>query len=104
VAKHTTNFVLSFTGLIDLSAVYWILDEARSSIGIRSKSMWGLATVDGTFTKVGGEGEIALDGTAHGTLTIDAASIKTKSDRQMIVSAVCGWLAWLAIGRGCELG
>jgi polyisoprenoid-binding protein YceI len=74
VAKHTTNFVLSFTGLIDLSAVYWILDAARSSIGIRSKSMWGLATV-------GGEGEIALDGTAHGTLTIDAASIKTKKGK-----------------------
>jgi len=27
-----------------------------------------------------------------------------KSDRQLIVSGVVGWWAWLASGRGCEPG
>ncbi len=30
----------------------WTLDPARSAIGLRSKSMWGLAPVKGTFREV----------------------------------------------------
>lgn len=56
----------------------WTLDPAASSVNIQHKSMWGLATVKGTFTKLSGEGEVAPDGSAHGTLTIDATSISTK--------------------------
>ncbi|SEG77322.1 Polyisoprenoid-binding protein YceI [Actinacidiphila yanglinensis] len=55
----------------------WVLDPARSSVRFRSKTFWGLATVKGTFGTVSGEGEVASDGTARGTLTIEAASLDT---------------------------
>jgi polyisoprenoid-binding protein YceI len=69
-----------------LSAGHWALDAAASSVGIRNKSVWGLVTVKATFAKVGGEGEILADGTASGTLTIDAASVasgKSKLDTHL---------------------
>ena len=78
MASHTTNSTQSATRLADLSVGAWTLDAAQSSVGIRHKSMWGLATIKGSFTRVEGEGEILPDVSARGTLTIDAASISTK--------------------------
>jgi polyisoprenoid-binding protein YceI len=55
----------------------WVLDPARSTIGFRHKTMWGMATVKGTFATAEASGEVAPDGTVGGVLTIDAASLET---------------------------
>jgi polyisoprenoid-binding protein YceI len=78
MTSHITNPAQPSTGLSDLSAGPWVLDAAKSSVEIKHKSMWGLATIRAAFTKLSGEGEIGPDGSAHGTLTIEAASILSK--------------------------
>jgi polyisoprenoid-binding protein YceI len=55
----------------------WTLDAARSSVTLRHKTMWGLATVRGTFGDLAGQAEIGADGTARGQLEIGAASLDT---------------------------
>jgi polyisoprenoid-binding protein YceI len=65
----------------DLAIGHWTLDAPASTVSIRHKSMWGLATVTGSFTRVSAEGETAADGSAHGTLTVHAASIATGTAR-----------------------
>jgi polyisoprenoid-binding protein YceI len=60
----------------------WVLDPSHSSVRFRNKTMWGLVTVKGVFATVEGEGEVAADGTARGTLTIDAASVDTRNAKR----------------------
>ncbi|WP_369392497.1 YceI family protein [Streptomyces sp. CG1] len=60
----------------------WQLDPAASTVGLRHKTMWGLVTVKGTFTAVSGQGEVRPDGSAAGTVTLDAASLDTKSAKR----------------------
>ncbi|MFE5140128.1 YceI family protein [Streptomyces fagopyri] len=60
----------------------WQLDPARTSVVIRHKTMWGLVTVKGVFAAVAGEGEVRSDGTAHGTVTLDVASLDTKNGKR----------------------
>ncbi|MER7840712.1 YceI family protein [Streptomyces sp. NPDC096040] len=60
----------------------WQLDPTASTVAVRHKSVWGLLTVKGTFTGVTGRGEVAADGTATGTLAIDAASLDTKNKKR----------------------
>ena len=55
------------------------LDAAGSAVSISHKTMWGLATVRGSFTKLTGSAEILADGSARGRFEIDAASIDTKN-------------------------
>ncbi|MDX2648810.1 YceI family protein [Streptomyces sp. PA03-1a] len=55
----------------------WALDPAGSAVRLTHRTMWGMATVKGAFTEVGGEGELAADGTGQGTLTVGAASLDT---------------------------
>jgi polyisoprenoid-binding protein YceI len=57
----------------------WTLDPAASSVTFTVKSMWGLATVKGTFAVSSGEGTVADDGTATGTVVIDAGSVNTRN-------------------------
>ena len=57
----------------------WVLDPTASSVAFRHRTLWGLATVRGTFTGVAGEGESGADGSVRGTLTIDTASLHTKN-------------------------
>ncbi|MFE5484249.1 YceI family protein [Streptomyces sp. NPDC056527] len=78
MSNHTLDPAQPSTGLLDLSAGSWVLDSTRSSVEIKHKSMWGLATIKAAFTEFSGEGEIGPDGSAHGTLTIEAASILSK--------------------------
>jgi polyisoprenoid-binding protein YceI len=59
-------------------AGHWILDPARSSVALRSKSMWGLVPVKGTFSQVTGAAEITASGQASGSITVGAASVDTK--------------------------
>jgi polyisoprenoid-binding protein YceI len=60
----------------------WTLDSSRSAVGLRSKSMWGLAPVKGTFREVAGNGTVAPDGQVSGTVTVAAASIDTKISKR----------------------
>jgi polyisoprenoid-binding protein YceI len=60
----------------------WRLDPARSSAGLRSKSMWGLVTVKGVFTDVTGEGVLSDDGGISGHLTVASASLNTRNSKR----------------------
>ncbi|MDH6625700.1 polyisoprenoid-binding protein YceI [Streptomyces sp. LBL] len=60
----------------------WQLDRTASTVALRHKTMWGLVTVKGTFTGVTGQGEVRPDGSAVGTLTLDAASLDTKHTKR----------------------
>ena len=56
----------------------WVLDPARSTVALRSKSIWGIAPVKGTFTELTGEGTVSPTGEVTGTLRVAAAAIDTK--------------------------
>jgi polyisoprenoid-binding protein YceI len=60
----------------------WQLDAAASTVALRHKTIWGLVTVKGTFAAVGGQGEVQPDGSATGTLTLDAATLDTKNKKR----------------------
>ena len=60
----------------------WTLDASRSAIGLRSKSMWGLAPVKGTFREVAGSGTVTPDGQVSGTVTVTSASVDTKLSKR----------------------
>jgi polyisoprenoid-binding protein YceI len=55
----------------------WTLVPEQSTIVVKSKSFFGLATVKVPFTEFSGEGQIAVPQTVSGRLTIKAASIRT---------------------------
>jgi len=61
------------------SAASWKLDPSSSSVAIQHKTIWGLATVRGSFGQVSGSGEILPDGSGSGRLEIGAASLDTKN-------------------------
>jgi polyisoprenoid-binding protein YceI len=60
----------------------WTLDPSRSTIGLRSRSMWGLAPVKGVFRQVRGKGTVTASGEVSGTLAVGAASIDTKNSKR----------------------
>jgi polyisoprenoid-binding protein YceI len=60
----------------------WALDSRKSSIRLKTRSMWGLAPVKGVFREVSGNGTISSDGQVSGTVTVAAASIDTKNARR----------------------
>jgi polyisoprenoid-binding protein YceI len=60
----------------------WTLDAARSEIGLKSKSMWGLVPVKGVFREVTGSGTVSAAGDAAGTITVAAASVDTKNKKR----------------------
>ena len=55
----------------------WTLDGAKSTVGLRTKSVWGLVKVNGVFGQVSGAAVISAAGEATGTITVAAASIDT---------------------------
>src|SRR3984885_9400273 len=55
----------------------WTLDGAKSSVGLRTKSVWGLVKVKGVFGRVPGAAVISAAGEATGTITVAAASLDT---------------------------
>jgi polyisoprenoid-binding protein YceI len=60
----------------------WTLDPARSTVALKSKSIWGLVPVKGTFTKVEGAGTVSPTGDVVGQITVAAASVDTKNPRR----------------------
>lgn len=59
------------------SAGTWTLDPGRSTITVKTKSMWGLVPVKGRFTEFSGQGQLAAPQTASGHVEIKAASLRT---------------------------
>lgn len=55
----------------------WTLDPSRSTVGLRSKSMWGMAPVKGSFRQVSGRGTVSAAGEVSGRIEITAASVDT---------------------------
>ena len=60
----------------------FLLDSASSTVTLRHKTIWGLVTVKGAFTSITGKGEVHSDGTATGTISLDAASLDTKNAKR----------------------
>ena len=60
----------------------WALDGAKSTIGLRSRSIWGLVPVKGAFGQVTGHGTVSPTGEVSGTITVAAASIETKNAKR----------------------
>jgi len=60
----------------------WVLDPRKSSIRLKSKSMWGLVPVNGVFREVRGDGTVSQDGKVSGMVTVGAASIETKNAKR----------------------
>jgi polyisoprenoid-binding protein YceI len=65
------------TAPLNAAAGTWQLETASTIIELRTKAMWGLAKVNGSFTALQGSGAIGPDGAVSGTLVIDAASVNT---------------------------
>ncbi|KPI11289.1 YceI family protein [Actinobacteria bacterium OK074] len=55
----------------------WQLDATRSTVAFQARSVWGLVLVKGTFAGVAGGGEVGADGSANGSITLEAASLDT---------------------------
>ena len=60
----------------------WTLDASKSTVGLRSKSIWGLVPVKGVFRQVSGQGTVSPTGDVSGTVTVSAASIDTKNKKR----------------------
>jgi polyisoprenoid-binding protein YceI len=65
-------------------AGHWTLDANRSTATLRSKSMWGLAPVKGTFRKLEGTGTISPAGEATGSVALATDSLDTKMKKRDI--------------------
>jgi len=63
-------------------AGHWTIDAARSQVTLRSKSVWGLVPVKGTFGRIEGNGTISPAGEVTGSLVVDAESIDTKNKKR----------------------
>ncbi|MFI1359029.1 YceI family protein [Streptomyces sp. NPDC020898] len=60
----------------------WQLDRTATTVAVSHKTMWGMVTVKGAFAVVDGQGEVRPDGSATGTVTVDAASLDTKHPKR----------------------
>ena len=60
----------------------WALDPARSEVGLKTKSMWGMVPVKGVFREVTGNGTVSAAGDVAGTVTVAAGSIDTKMKKR----------------------
>ncbi|MDT9694638.1 YceI family protein [Streptomyces sp. P17] len=60
----------------------WQLDPAATTVALKHRTMWGLVTVKGAFSGVAGQGEVRPDGSAVGTVTLDASSLDTKNAKR----------------------
>ena len=56
----------------------WALDPARSTATLKSRSVWGLVPVKGTFGKIEGTGTVSSTGEVTGRIAVAADSLDTK--------------------------
>jgi polyisoprenoid-binding protein YceI len=55
----------------------WTVDPARSSVQLRTRTLWGLVKVKGRFSRVAGVAMVSAGGDIRGSLTVEARSIDT---------------------------
>jgi polyisoprenoid-binding protein YceI len=60
----------------------WTLDSDRSTVTLRSRSMWGLAPVKGVFHQVEGAATIGPAGEITGHIAVGADSIDTRNPKR----------------------
>ncbi|MGW2824360.1 YceI family protein [Streptomyces sp. NPDC001443] len=60
-----------------VSPGHFVLDPSGSTVTIHQRTMWGLVNVGGTFASVSGTGEVNSDGSATGSVVLDAGSLDT---------------------------
>jgi polyisoprenoid-binding protein YceI len=60
----------------------WTLDSSKSTVGLKSKSMWGLVPVKGVFRQVTGKGTVSPAGAVTGSVTVAAASVDTRNKKR----------------------
>jgi polyisoprenoid-binding protein YceI len=60
----------------------WELVPGRSSVQLKTKAMWGMVPVKGTFAEVGGNATVTAEGAVTGRLEIGSASINTKMKKR----------------------
>jgi polyisoprenoid-binding protein YceI len=60
----------------------WTLDPSRSSVGLKTKAMWGIVPVKGSFSEVTGSGAVGDDGKLTGQLTVKSTSVNTKMKKR----------------------
>lgn len=60
----------------------WTLDESKSTVGLKSKSVWGLVPVKGVFRQITGNGTLSPAGEVSGTISVAAESIDTKNKKR----------------------
>jgi polyisoprenoid-binding protein YceI len=60
----------------------WTLDPSRSTVSLRTSSMFGLIPVTGVFRQVTGSATISPAGDVTGAFTVAAASVDTKDARR----------------------
>ena len=69
-------------GVLSGAVGLWTLDPTATTITFKTRAMWGLAKVKGTFKAVGGTAQVADTGQAEGELTIDASSVDTGNSKR----------------------
>jgi polyisoprenoid-binding protein YceI len=60
----------------------WVLDPSRSTVSLRSRSVWGLVPVRGVFREVTGKGTVSPTGEVSGAITVAAASVDTRNPKR----------------------
>jgi polyisoprenoid-binding protein YceI len=60
----------------------WTLDPSRSTVGLKTKAMWGVVPVKGTFSDLAGTAEVSSDGVVTGQVRITSDSINTKMKKR----------------------
>jgi polyisoprenoid-binding protein YceI len=64
----------------------WVVDPDGSEVLFKARTIFGLLPVNGVFERFSGEMTVDPDGSAHGTLVVEAASVGTgirKRDEQL---------------------
>jgi polyisoprenoid-binding protein YceI len=59
-----------------------MLDKDRSTVALRSRSMWGLAPVKGVFRELDGDATISPSGEVTGRITVAAGSVDTANPKR----------------------
>ena len=61
---------------------FWAVDPDGSEVLFKARTIFGLLPVNGVFERFNGEMHVHPDGAAHGTLVVDATSIRTGIGRR----------------------
>ena len=65
-----------------LPAGTWRVEHGSSEVNFRAKALFGLLPVNGFFDGFSGDLQVDEDGSAHGSLVVETATLKTGIDRR----------------------